>query len=106
MHNRKERITQCLVAAFIPIHLEVIDESNQHNVPQNAQTHFKVSLVCEQFQEMSKIKRHQQIHQLLKDEFTTGLHALSIRAFTPEEWQQRNGALQKSPKCKGGFKHG
>jgi BolA protein len=34
----------------------------------------------------SQIARHRLVNSLLKDEFDAGLHALSLRLKTPEEW--------------------
>ena len=32
-----------------PLHLEVVNESHRHSVPDNAETHFKVVIVSENF---------------------------------------------------------
>lgn len=39
-----------------PIHLEVINESYMHNVPKGAETHFKVLIVSEKFENLALIK--------------------------------------------------
>lgn len=39
------RIREKLTEAFIPQHLDVLNESYMHNVPKGAETHFKVRLM-------------------------------------------------------------
>ena len=52
-------------------------------------THFKIVAVGECFDGMSKIKQQQAIYAPLMDRITSGeLHALSIKTFTPEQWQR------------------
>ncbi|SER81241.1 BolA protein [Nitrosomonas sp. Nm51] len=42
-----------------PQFLEVINESNKHNVPAGAQSHFKVIIVSNQFSGKRLVVRHQ-----------------------------------------------
>ncbi|NKB46462.1 MAG: BolA/IbaG family iron-sulfur metabolism protein [Legionellales bacterium] len=96
------RIQQTLTSAFHPTHLEVINESNQHNVPAGSQSHFKVILVADQFAGLSPVKRHQQVYKVLTAELTQ-IHALALHVYTVAEWQQRMEA-PASPHCRGGMK--
>jgi stress-induced morphogen len=49
---------------------------------------FAVALVSPSFTGKSAIQRHRLVNSLLKEEFDTmGLHALSLRLKTPEEWE-------------------
>lgn len=73
-----------------------------HNVPKGAETHFKVVVVSEQFEGLPSIKRHRTINALLKSELDAGVHALSIQAKTPAQWEQSGHAVESSPKCMGG----
>mgnify|MGYP006078744371 CR=1 FL=1 len=80
---------------------DVVNESHMHNVAPNSETHFKVTLVCEQFNGVRKVARHQQVYKTLSEELAGGVHALALHTYTPEEWQQRQAA-PKSPECLGG----
>lgn len=101
---RKNRIKDLLNRELSPVYLNVEDESSNHHVPENAQTHFKVTAVSEQFTGLTPIARHRLLNHLLSEEFTLGLHALSMHLFTPEEWKNSNKTLLKSPSCRDGFK--
>jgi len=82
--------------------LEVINESSQHNVPVNSETHFKLVIVSKSFRDISLIKRHQMVYSLLQDELHSGVHALALHTYTLEEWKSRQRVTAPSPKCLGG----
>lgn len=102
--SRKTRIQDCLTTALAPLHVEVIDESHTHNVPEGAESHFKVVAVSDRFAEQSMVARHRLVNKALKTEFETGLHALALHTWTPEEWYEKGGAVPNSPACMGGSK--
>jgi len=102
MSSRAERIEQALDEGLELLHLEVVDESGNHSVPEGAQSHFKVVAVSPQFGETTRIHRHRLINQLLQSEFDSGMHALAIHAYTEQEWQVRFGEAPMSPPCAGG----
>ncbi|MEM8594782.1 MAG: BolA/IbaG family iron-sulfur metabolism protein [Pseudomonadota bacterium] len=81
---------------------ELINESHMHSVPANSETHFKLTLVSEQFESMRKVARHQAMYQLLDHELNNGVHALALHLYTPEEWVERANASPDSPNCLGG----
>lgn len=103
------------------IHLDVINESYMHNVPKGAETHFKVVVVSNKFQGVPLIKvtrdlklthevyscirfqRHRLVNDLLKEELNSGVHALSIVAKSPDQWDNSEKIVEPSPKCRGGF---
>jgi BolA protein len=85
--------------------LIIENESNKHNVPPNSETHFKLILVSEDFIPLKKIERHRLINKLLAEELQKGLHALSIHAYTPEEWKKNAQSIIASPHCKDGYKN-
>jgi BolA protein len=93
-------ITEKLTAALSPSHLEVINESHNHHVPPNSETHFKVIISSSEFVGKRLIGRHRAVNEALAEEFSQGLHALSMHTFTPEEWALES-AVPASPKCKG-----
>jgi BolA protein len=102
--NRQQAIHSRLTDAFQPLHLEVIDESRMHSVPEDAQSHFKVTVVSDAFADQSLVQRHRAVNSLLADEFAHGLHALALHTMTPDEWYTKGGASPESPPCLGGSK--
>lgn len=82
--SRAERIHRLLTEAFAPSHLEVADESARHEGHVGArpegETHYRVHIISEAFLGKNRVERQRMVNTLLKDEFDTGLHALSIRA--------------------------
>lgn len=104
--SRKQRIKQIITDELHPTLLDVEDESNRHHVPQGAETHFKLSIVSLKFKNLTKLARHRMINTLLAEELNSGLHALSLHLYTPEEWQDPNRADTKSPACRDGYRHG
>lgn len=103
--SRKARIEQRLTLEFMPLFLDVIDESGNHHVPEGAQTHFKVVAVSALFNDLTRIARHRLVNQLLQEEFNMGLHALSLHLYTSEEWEKKNQIVQDSPSCRDGYKN-
>ena len=49
MATTQSTIIKKLDGAFSPVHLEVINESATHNVPEGSESHFKVVLVSQSF---------------------------------------------------------
>ena len=78
-------------------HMFLENESSMHNVPANSETHFKLVIVSDDFLHMNKVKRHQLIYQILKN-IMKEIHALSIQAFTIEEYNS-NPVILSSPDC-------
>jgi BolA protein len=100
--NRRDTIQSRLAGAFQPLHLEVVDESHMHSVPEGAQSHFKVTLVSDVFKDQRLVQRHRAVNTLLADEFANGLHALALHTMTPDEWFAKGGVSPDSPPCLGG----
>ncbi|XP_033735825.1 bolA-like protein DDB_G0274169 [Pecten maximus] len=98
----EESIIQKLSERLAPQHLEVINESYMHNVPKGSETHFKVVVISEKFQSVPLIKRHRMVNDVLQDELESGVHALSILAKTPQQWEDSAQNIGKSPPCRGG----
>ena len=99
--------TQLRIAARLnqlaPTHVQVINESNQHNVAPGAESHFKVIVVSERFVGQGLLARHRMINALLSTELATGVHALALHTLTPDEWRQTDPARLSSPACLGGM---
>ena len=103
MNPVESSIHSKLIAEFQPVHVEVINESYMHSVPPGSETHFKVVLASSAFVGKRQVQRHQAIYACLADELQTGVHALALHTYSPEEWQA-NAQVPASPQCLGGSK--
>jgi BolA protein len=97
-------IEEKLAKAFNSSFKEVLNESHMHSVPPNSETHFKVTLVSDDFVGKRKVGRHQQVYSLLHEELEGPVHALALHLYTQDEWSARQGASPDSPNCLGGSK--
>ena len=102
----QETIYAKLQQELAPLHLEVINESSMHNVPEGSESHFKVVVVSERFEGEKLLARHRIINRVLSAELQGGVHALALHTLTPEEWFAKGGAVPASPECMGGSNAG
>lgn len=100
----ESRIVAKLSQSFNPAHLDVLNESYMHSVPPGSETHFKVVLAADAFVGKRQVQRHQAVYACLAEELKTGVHALALHTFSPEEWQA-TATVPASPQCLGGSKH-
>lgn len=54
----------------------------------SGESHFILIVVAEAFNGMSKIKRHRRVYDVLQAELKERVHALSIKAYTPDEYER------------------
>lgn len=97
-------IEQKLKDNLSPSHLEVINESDNHNVPAGSESHFKVIIVSKAFDDTALIQRHRMINETLADELQNKIHALALHTYTEEDWSSKQGNAPQSPPCLGGGK--
>lgn len=58
--------------------------------------HYSVIVVTKDFDGLPLIKRHRLVMDLFAPEFVTGeVHALTIKAFTPTQWETEKPSLIK-----------
>ena len=99
--NMQQTIVSKLEKALSPEHLEVIDESHMHNVPEGSESHFKVVIVSNDFKDKMLLARHRMVNKALEDELKGSVHALALHTMTMEEWFDK-GKAADSPPCEGG----
>jgi len=97
-----EQINDLVVEELKPIRLDVVNESHMHNVPPDSESHFKLVIVSEAFEEKNLVARHRTVNKILAAQLRDGVHALSMHTYTPEEWAGRGGDVPLSPPCMGG----
>ena len=50
-------------------------------------THFEALIVSAAFAGKSRVQRHQMVYQTLGDRMRAEIHALSMKTYTPQEWE-------------------
>lgn len=86
--QRVAAIRAAIEAALAPRSLEVEDDSHRHAGHAGARDgrgHFNVDVVSDAFAGLSPIARHRAVYAAVGELMTTDIHALSIRARTPQE---------------------
>lgn len=88
-------IEQKLRAALTPSRLDILDESalhagHFHAGQENAhraggETHFRLTIVSDRFEGLSRVARQRMVYQLLADEIAGGVHALAMTTTAPSE---------------------
>jgi stress-induced morphogen len=89
-----------------PKHLQVVNESSQHHRDPSGETHFSLLIVSERFAGLGRIDRQRLIQGLFNEERQMGLHALTMKTFTADEWDKVKDTFQmESPTCLSGSGH-
>ncbi len=74
---------------FAPLELDIFDESARHaghaGARPRGESHFRVRIVSDCFEGLSRLERQRRIHAALAHELATQIHALSLTALTPRE---------------------
>ncbi len=75
-----ESIQQGIKQGMVTEHLSVTGDGQ----------HFEAIVVSGEFAGKSRIQRHKIVYQTLGDRMRGEIHALSMKTYTPEEWE-KNG---------------
>ena len=81
-------ICERLNAALTPESLEVIDDSASHAGHAGAKSgggHYEVIIVSQALAGLGLLQRHRLIYDALGDAMGSAIHALSIKAYSPQE---------------------
>ena len=84
-----DTIRRKLTERFAPVRLKLVDESERHaghaGARPEGETHFALTIVSAAFAGMSRVARQRLVYEALAAELAGRVHALSLRARTPEE---------------------
>lgn len=79
---QSDEIENLIRAGFDDARVEVSSDDN---------THFGALVIASEFEGKRSIARHQMVYKTLGKLMGNEIHALSIRACTPEEWSRESG---------------
>ena len=84
-----EIIHEKITSALSPTQLDVKDESHLHKghagAPEGGESHFRIMIVAEAFEGLSRVARQRCVNDILRDELNGPIHALAMKTLTPEE---------------------
>ncbi len=81
-------LIEARLSALAPERVELYDESGQHVGHEGAKDgggHYQLVVVSRRFAGATPVQRHRMVYDALSDLMRRDIHALSIRAFTPDE---------------------
>lgn len=82
---------------MLPVKLDVVNESSRHaghsGDDGSGESHFFVFVVSPFFTGKGRVERQRMVFELLSAELQGGLHALSIKALCPDEYN----SMQNTP---------
>jgi len=85
----QETISRKLTEELAPQSLNVIDESHLHaghaGAREGGESHFRIHVIAERFDGMTRVARQRLINQILRDELAGPVHALAMKTETPAE---------------------
>jgi BolA protein len=87
--SRAQRMEKLLTQQFSPHVFVLEDESARHaghaGARPGGETHYRLRMVADAFAGQSRVARQRLVYHALREEFDTGLHALSLDLKTPSE---------------------
>lgn len=87
--NRLDQM-RAMLASMQPVQLEIIDDSHKHAGHEGARSgggHYSMYIVSSQFAGKNTLARHRMIYSALGEMMKHDIHAMNIKAYTPEELQ-------------------
>jgi len=87
--SRASRMERQLRTRFSPVHFVLTDQSGQHaghaGARPGGETHYHLAMRAAAFEGLSRVARQRLVYDAVREEFDTGLHALSLDLKTPAE---------------------
>ena len=88
----QQKLERKIESYLNPSHLIITDNSAAHighaGSPDGKGTHFNIIVVASCFEGKNSLQRHRLVFDAIKPEFELGLHALSIKTLTAEEYAE------------------
>ncbi len=86
--DRIARIRSRIQSFLAPEGLEIVDESHLHAGHAGARDgrgHYQLVVVSPDFEGKTRLQRHRMVFEAVGDLMATDIHALGVKAYTPDE---------------------
>lgn len=86
----EQDIIDTLKKAFDCVHLQIENQSHLHSnhFNGNGLSHLRITIVAQEFESLSLVKRQRLVNKAMQTFFDQGLHALSLRCKAPNAWSK------------------
>ena len=88
---RKLKIEKLISDDIDPYFFSVKDVSEAHrghqSFKEDVESHFEIIIVSEKFVNKNKIERHRIVNKILKQEFLSDLHSVTLKVYSIKEYQ-------------------
>jgi len=80
---------------FLPIHIDLVDKTHTHTSDKHIETMkdkerlYELTIIAEEFKSMTLVERHKEIYKVLDIMNNPGIHGITIKASSPEEWRYK-----------------
>lgn len=89
----RDTIEKKLQVEFDASVIDVVDDSERHlghaGYREGGESHFNVMLVSSKFTGINRVARSRLVHDVLKLELASSVHALSLKLYTSEEYSKK-----------------
>jgi acid stress-induced BolA-like protein IbaG/YrbA len=88
----ERRLKTFIITAMDSNEIKTMIENGMSNSVVNVDgdgTHFEALIVSTEFEGKSLIERHKLIYGVLGDAMKERIHALSLKTYTPEQWESQ-----------------
>jgi len=85
-------IETLLKLVFSPTHIDLVDKSHTHTPDKHIETMedkerlYDLTIIAETFKSMTLVERHKEIYKVLDIMNNPGIHGITIKALSPDEW--------------------
>ena len=92
--TRQNRIETLLKSELNPSYLAVINHSSSHahhaGDDGTGETHYDIIIASDMFAGKNRVARQRIVNNLLASEFDAGLHAVSMKIYSTDEYAQQH----------------
>ena len=100
------QLTEKLLAGLKPERMSLVNDSNHHAGPRDAESHWNLIVVAIAFEGKPLVQRHRLVYDAVGQPLMQQIHAFTMKTLTPAEWDAAGGEVTNpaSP-CSGKHKH-